>query len=636
MTLVLQRSERMNDSESAVFEALKCFPEDCALMCELRIRKFLNRTSELREGVPDFVFFWPQTGVVILEVKDWNLEGNVYEFQNQKIARKIPRDSNGRLHPDQEVILDNPWHQAWVYQNAMLELLTGIDVFVMSLVVFPFITRADFWNRLSRPMGGENPQERLMIDCESTLFRDDFESSVSTLQARLRQLAGRASQCRPAIPEVLLQAQERLILPELRIGEASRRRADECRQVRTLSEQQQRWAFQLPEGIHCLFDLAGSGKTNVLLSRAMHFVRTHRAKGESTKALVLTYSQKLASSLRHIMNDKLNGFEGEDYQGLHIFSVDELLIKIVAKHNNYTKLDLEDLLPEQPEARRQALTSEFFKIGPAIGDTFRVFDALYIDEFQDFTPLTAALRELLLRGNEFMMVGDIAQRIHQHQPSLHLLNIDLDRTRVKGHYLMYRCPAEVAAMAHSFILDDPLIANEMSLAGYAQIPRFKSVVQALPRFVRAGSRNDMFRKLADSIRQEACEVVPLREIMVVCAHESISDVQHSLGESGISTKREQDEEHAVLVVDFAESKGLEAEVVIICDMEQLPVSDGNGPFGDSSSSREIASQSRRLIYVAATRAFRRLIVHYYDLQHLLVKELKHHADRVGRRLSHGS
>jgi len=80
--------------------------------------------------------------------------------------------------------------------------------------------------------------------------------------------------------------------------------------------------------------------------------------------------------------------------------------------------------------------------------------------------------------------------------------------------------------------------------------------------------------------------------------------------------------HEVTLVDFMNVKGLEREVVLVAEIEDLYCrSNSDGLFDDPATQLKAERFSRRKIYVALTRAIEECIVYYTDAGNVFVSEL---------------
>ncbi len=622
MARIIQKAHPENPGERRMLQWLVSLPDDWTVFCELRLdATFQSETADLAERRPDFVVVAPEVGLVSIEVKHWNLDRNSYVWVDQ---RRIRRDPDG-------VLVDNPWHQAFVYGKCFERLMNG-GIWVTSLVAFPLLESARLWNQLGDPRTLAAPQARMLLDWRKTLFRDQVDQRPGGIRQALREAVEMDSRFYRADNRAVEAAVDRLIPAEFRVGDASARRIEERRQLRILSERQQAIAFGMPRGTHCLLDLAGSGKTNVLVSRALHLART-AADGQEARVLILTYNRKLARAIRHMLEDKCRGERLPRESFIEVLAVEDALAAAVAAAYGVDSDEIEAVL--QPEAtsrstRFDKLVKAFNEVAPELGDRLRCYDAVLVDEIQDFGPAALTLIKLLQRGDELFIVGDLAQRIYSQRLEVYRLNVDLDRARVAAEFTMYRCPPRVADMAHGFASEDPILRTELQNHGYGSAVRFRGKIDTLPMVQRAVSAIDEEGMVVDAVRRHCGQGIPLTEMMVVTAPRRVSRIGQALRQAGVPTRADPDSFDGVLVVSFLESKGLEAEVVVLSGLEELPVRRRHGPLSGRQVTHEEESLSRRQAYVALTRTTGYLVWIYEDPDHRLVADLLRHVQRVLR------
>ena len=192
-----------------MFAFLKYLPADYTLYSELRLNDaFHSQVEGLREKKPDFVVVGPDVGVVSIEVKDWNLDRSIYEWQDQRTVHKLDRQT-GRFVAD----LDNPGAQVGAYRFGLVRLLETARfdgrVWVTSLLAFPQLTRQEFLSGTQeRGVLQNEPQARFFIDMDSTLFRDDLERCVNHPETLLGQTVRVDSRFSPLIWKGHLQSQQ--------------------------------------------------------------------------------------------------------------------------------------------------------------------------------------------------------------------------------------------------------------------------------------------------------------------------------------------------------------------------------------------------------------------------------------------
>ena len=86
---IVQPQQGKNAGERDMFSFLKNMPEDYTLYSELKINVgYKDQVEHLEQKQPDFVVVGNDIGIVSIEVKDWNLLNNIYEWKNQFALNK--------------------------------------------------------------------------------------------------------------------------------------------------------------------------------------------------------------------------------------------------------------------------------------------------------------------------------------------------------------------------------------------------------------------------------------------------------------------------------------------------------------------------------------------------------------------
>ena len=153
-----------NKAEKEMLGFLRNLPETAFLYREFKLTPaYYEQTKEIEEQRPDFVIVDRQLGLISVEVKDWNLTANTYEWVNQYKIKKV--GPGGK-----EDLLDNPVEQTSRYFHGFKELITsqGGDIYVSSFLAFPRLSRAEFLNKFANINLFQNPQSKFFINMEKT------------------------------------------------------------------------------------------------------------------------------------------------------------------------------------------------------------------------------------------------------------------------------------------------------------------------------------------------------------------------------------------------------------------------------------------------------------------------------------
>lgn len=234
-----------------------------------------------RQRQPDFLILHPLRGLIIIEVKDWNLE----------TLRKADRESVTLLTNIGQKVTRNPIAQARGYAMEVASLLEK-DPELRSP------DGSEFAGRLCMPFGWGvvlSNITRAQFDCAGlgnamegsrVICKDEMTESASpeALQQKLWDCLKISFPCR------LTQAQiDRIrwhLFPEIRLPEARQNSLfsppDHCADagdvipdlIRIMDREQERLARSLGDGHRIIHGVAGSGKTMILGYRSVHLARS--------------------------------------------------------------------------------------------------------------------------------------------------------------------------------------------------------------------------------------------------------------------------------------------------------------------------------------------------------------------------
>jgi len=603
-----------NRGERDMLDCLKDRPAGDWVYREVRVTPaFRDRMQGMEKRQPEFVVVAPQIGVLIIEVKDWNLTRNTYEWLDQHEIRVTERDTG------QVTRIDNPAWQAETYMYALREIIKPL-AFVTAVVAFPRVSRADFWNRLVNASAARNPQSRFCLDPERTLFKEDLDSSLLCPERLLERIARSQPNFRESSQQQIDDINSRLLPPSFRIGDYVERQENQ-RRLKRLTEKQQRWAFNLDPRKNYLLDVPGSGKTNVLISKALHLVDL-AGEGAAPTILLTTYSRNLETNIKRILAAKIAVSPNrERYRdAITIRCVPALLEDIVA-----TVLGTENLAAyfapiQSPEDYERRLRSEVEGILRAEPDRFRRFDYVLVDEVQDFDNFYLQVVAHLCRGRNFFFVGDIGQKIYERRHDLERLGFVSEKAAVEKSYKMYRTPRHIAELANRFLLRDRLACEEFREHGYTEEFQAANSSKTLAQVLHTRHPE---QEIANWVRDFLATHPSEEDIMIITSTSQLPRVEHELQVRGIAYEiGEPKSGRAVSLVDFMSAKGLERDIVLVSGIEDLyERSKPEAMFDDEDTCRNRELLSRRKVYVALTRTLNQLIVYYENPNNRFVSDL---------------
>jgi hypothetical protein len=615
---VFQIDDPTNDGERDVLNVLKRLPTGYTIYRELKLDSSRRqKEAGIQKRQPDFVVVAEDVGVVAIEVKNWNLRRNEYRWRDQHKVERV--DSNGTVTG-----ITNPIHQADTYKYALMDQMD--DVFVSSLVAFPRITRNHFHNRVANRDLFNNPNTRFYLDPNRTIFKDQMDRYFMEPEGLLREMIRRDERFFRSSGKAIYQAKERLLPSKFRIGDYAERQAIR-EEIKALTQQQQEWVFDLSSESGYLLDMAGSGKTNCLISKALHLVDA-KADSERLNILITTYNDTLVDNIERIFEHKMySRDEQRDYRRyIDIKGVDALKEAVIKQG-----YDVEDLSEyragKSPETYRKWLQEEAINLVFQLYDDWNLYTHVFVDEIQDLDTSDLQLLSVLNEGQEFFFVGDFGQKIYERKQSFTEAGISTDHIELPKSYQMHRTPQHIARLATEFVWNNDRLKREFEDAGYQKKPGFPNASDQLPELERTrvpvAATVERIQDL--QIGGPSGIAYRLDNIMVITTASTIEEQREALEEAGVSTT----DSDGVRVVDFREAKGLEREVVIVHGIEELyRESENDMLFGGSLAYRKTKRRLRRILYVALTRPLEQLIVFYHDGQMPVIRELVGLVDRI--------
>ena len=550
-----------------------------------------------------------------IEAKKWRITGQQYAFVSQQDV--VKRSPSGH-----EEKMKNPVWQAyeywqWLKDIVSMEGLQGAPV--SSICSFPTLGRSEFLNGVQDFRLFNNPQSKFILEPSSILFKDEvFHADPLTwLRGVARGFNRSLAQLSDDACERLVQA----LVPTVTVGGVVRR-ATERKEFERLSREQWEWATaELGGDQGYLLDVAGSGKTSVLLSKAMHFV--DRLAPRACRVLVTTYSPDLARNLRHVLRRKATPGNVKGYESaVEIHSVQEVLRQVAERLGVAVPADLggaED--GRLAELVSEALFNAVEVEGNAEED-FHLFDAVFVDEVQDFGNAALVALQYICNSDRFFFVGDASQRLYERFPELDSIGIQVRSAQLKPSYRMYRTPRWVSRLATRFIWSDAGTRQTLLEQGYVEGCEAHSPIDNAAVFCPADTPEEAMRELAVKLKGLRGHVDP-EDVLVITSEERLPELQRMLEDKKVTYHVGEPEtpQRAVVVSTFMTVKGLERPHVFVVGIEDLFHPSRAGLFVGVDERAERESHARRQLYVALTRTSEELSLHYWDTDDPYVAQL---------------
>jgi superfamily I DNA/RNA helicase len=244
--------------------------------------------------------------------------------------------------------------------------------------------------------------------------------------------------------------------------------------------------------------------------------------------------------------------------------------------------------------------------------------AIIVDEAQDMSAQAFRLLRQMIPGgerqNDLFIVGDAHQRIYRHQVVLSHCDINI-RGRSKTLRINYRTTDETRRWAVRLLEDvgvDDLDGGADDQQGY------KSLLHGEPPMIRHfASFREEVAFIAQYLRQLDHTGVSLAGVCLVArTNELIKQYENALGEHGLTTHvirrstTEDSRASGLRLATMHRIKGLEFDRMIIAGVNEgiVPYEGTESSTSDLVVQKETDARERALLYVAATRAKREVVV----------------------------
>ena len=594
--------------ERDTYELLQKLPDDYLVYYEPNIK---NRR-------PDFIIIAPDLGVIVIEVKGWKYD-QIISVNDKEIH--LIRDNREvcDIHPLEQA-LKYQWRLVSACENSpKRSLLFRQEGIHKNKFFFPFchfvilsnITR----DRIERQ---EEPNLYEIFKPENTLFRDQMlnlkEASPEKIKKTFMQFFEPWWPITP-LTEEQVDVLRLIIHPEivpspLQSRSSATGESNQFQELKILDRKQENNARRIGEGHRIIYGVAGSGKTVILISRSKWL----HDENLSARILLVCYNVVLSVYLKHVL---------EKYPRIDVFHFDGW-----ARHNGITR----QVVSQSPK-----ILEDDVSLGIRLlehlkqqqGD-YRRYDAILVDEAQDFPPIwfTCILEALtnpedgdlliVCDGNQgIRLIDSISWKslgIKAQGRTIHQA-FDLDRN--------YRNTYEILKLASHFTVKNPK-NDEDSISIIPVNPNLAMRHGGKPVLYSCRHREEECNKIIDlvqrflggkiSFNEKPIEITP-SEIGILYPKKMVKDnesFQNFIRELQSTTpvtwlnenyySRLKVFDRFVKLQTVASSKGLQYRLVILMWADLF----------EPHSSSDIELEQRRL-YVAITRASDILIITYSGL-----------------------
>lgn len=376
---------------------------------ELHLLKFLTNNLDdtfeiyfnpmLNGDRPDIVILRKGYGVLIIEVKDYNLDS--YELDVRK--NWIVKYNKAKIK--------SPISQALKYKENLFNLHIP-QLLEKQILNFRFL------NVVSCAIYFHNAHNQQVKDLLVTPYEHDVKYqnflkyninfigrdnlNESDFDVFLRAIKLKANNTQALFSDELYTSFKRFLSPPIHLIENGKTIPYSRRQIEIIHSQNRE---QRIKGV------VGSGKTTILAARAVQAYK--RTKG---KILILTYN----ITLKNYIHDKINEVREEFPWGnfiilnYHTFINNELNnigidVTVPVDFNEFSLEQKENYFEENYYSNKQLFVENSEAISP--------YDAIFIDEIQDYKrPWMEIIKDcFLINDGEYVLFGDVKQNIYNNQ-----------------------------------------------------------------------------------------------------------------------------------------------------------------------------------------------------------------------------
>ncbi len=525
---------------------------------------FIYVQPQVNNMKPDFIVIGKTFGVLIIEVKDWSEE---FILTTNK---KIITCRTGKYK--------NPINQINTYENIILSKLNGVFDFIDDEGDLKVnVQKLVFYTNLNK----EYLQTKSdLLSAEAIVF-DRRKLRTLTLE---ELLCGK-KQC---LSDREILAIRSVIFPDIVIPTEINNDDEfiEIKDIKALDAEQEEFAKKIPNGHYMVSGIPGSGKTVILLSRALHLAQRY----ENFEILILTYTKALANKLRHQLELK----------------VSEMLIPVEVKDriqiNHFHKLcyDIVGFNKRQADLSGDIYYSDYWPQEAINGlkNKKSMYDAVLVDEYQDFHIDWFKLCKAICKKNEegienLFFAGDRLQRIYAttwtsyKEIDIHIVG------RSKLLKIPYRTNQNHLDLALKFLSLDDVLSKEIN--NFYEMDKLNESCDHVNSIdLVEGSVSTLLDYLDQIIGQLG---VQAGDVLILChtnyeCKELLRYLPNGLEQKFVTGKEPVNGKG--LITTYHSSKGLESKYCILFKSDKL----------------EINRNNRTLMYVGMTRASEKLVMHY--------------------------
>lgn len=578
LEIIKNDAKELTPGEKSVLNKLK------KLYKNYNYTSYLYIQPNIGKLVPDFILIDENKGLAIIEVKDWSI--NYIKNINKRTVQLVDRDD------------DNPVFKTKKYLGIAKGIISTSDDDM------GFIEDGLYANTVLVNMTNKDIEK---INAKNSLSQGEVKCLTKDLFDNL-QMCDLFSEEKIAINKDEMILLRTILFPETKIKKT---REDVRGNIMTtsisaLDIEQENFARRLPYGHYMVTGVPGSGKTVILIARALHIAKEH----PDWNIQILTYNKSLSAKIGSELNSIAEDIKDNNF--LNDIPIEN--INVVHFHKlamNISNVSVPSPTPQDWwDETLPSITLE--KAKP-------IYDAILIDEYQDFRDSWIKVCINLCKkhtyinnsnkqvsGINLFLAGDRLQSIYNSK--IHNWSKDFGLNMAGRSKLLktsYRTGRENISLALKFLQNDKSLLDEVNKFYKNEEDKdlnFNGLENSSSVEFLEGSYNSIVNTIKGLIN----DGYKYNDILLICHNKKvcyeITDLlPYNIKDNTVFVKNSSERElkTKLLTSTYYSSKGLEGKVVILADVDKF--------ISRQDKNRDLLD--RKLVYVGMTRASEKLFIH---------------------------
>lgn len=517
---------------------------------------------------PDFILFDTKKGLCIFEVKDWTKKG----IKNQNLEHTQIHKKNGGSY-----ISKNPFAQREEYEMEVKRMIMSHNLFIQKNkeeINFPFFSYTVFPNMDHLEL--ENTLDFIGPKTKKIITKDYF--SILSPEKIFQGYS-----CKN-FSDLYVQCLKTTLFPELKIYKTNKEEI--VNDIKALDAEQEKIAKSIPNGHYKVSGVPGSGKTIIIMARAIHLLK----ENPDWKIKILTYNKQLVLKLEGLKEKMLSALNDKENRMFNLFPEN---ISISTFHAEAMKIaQIEKPKPCPKSWWDNTLAEEAHK------KVMPIYNAVLIDEYQDFYEnwITLALKtckkDPITKMENFFIAGDQIQSINNNEKEPIWKNLGVNivgRTKIlKKPYRSKNIKFALNILKNKKGFQEKITEHYESLLdipddnkkgitfiGQENIKNFSEII------------NNLQTKVGENL-DEILILIPGKKDKEILKNFLPKEILNKMKFS--SSKSSNPFEKKILVSTFHSSKGIEAKHCVLFNIENL------------YTGKHTKNNAEELLYVGITRS----------------------------------